>query len=129
MTEVTFQQAAPILCVRDLDVALDFYGRLGFSLSVRYDGYALLACECVQLHLRVDRALRPEENPCGAYFYLEGVDGFAEAVEAEDVQLLEPPSDRSWCMRECSISDPDGNLLRFGEYLLPDDHRRPDLEL
>ncbi len=100
MTEVTFRQAAPILCVRDLDAAIEFYSRLGFSLSIRYDGYALLACECIQIHLRVDQALEPAENPCGAYFYLKGVDGFAEAVAAEDVPLLEPPSDRSWYMRE-----------------------------
>jgi catechol 2,3-dioxygenase-like lactoylglutathione lyase family enzyme len=127
MPELNFLHAAPVLCVRDLDRSVDFYGRIGFSLTARYDTYALLACECVQIHLRLDRAIDPAENPCGAYFYLEEVDAFAEEMREADVPLLEPPSDRFWYMRECSISDPDGNLLRFGEHLRDSRHPRATL--
>ena len=119
MANVFFEQAVPILCVRDLDRALDFYDRLGFALTARFDEYALLANECVQIHLRVDTSVIPETNPCGAYFYIDGVDPFAAGALAEQIPLLQPPSDRAYWVRECAISDPDGNLLRFGERLEP----------
>jgi catechol 2,3-dioxygenase-like lactoylglutathione lyase family enzyme len=119
MTEVLFKQAVPVLCVLDLDRAIAFYGCLGFALQARFPvGYALLDREGVALHLRVPSAgetITPENNPCGAYFYLHGVDGFADGLREQAIPLLEDPSDRPWGVRECSVSDPGGNLLRFGE--------------
>jgi catechol 2,3-dioxygenase-like lactoylglutathione lyase family enzyme len=121
MTKVLFKQAVPVLCVLDLDRAIAFYRCLGFSLQARFPvGYALLDRDGVVLHLRVSSAgetITPENNPCGAYFHLRGVDGFANGLREQAIRLLEEPSDRPWGMRECSVSDPDGNLLRFGELL------------
>ena len=118
--ESSFRQAVPVLCVRDLDQALAFYARLGFRTQARFADYALLSREEVALHLRVPGAeerVTAEANPCGAYFYLAGIDAFALSLDSKGVQLLGRPLDQPYGVREFAISDPDGNLLRFGEVL------------
>lgn len=120
MAEVAFRQAAPILCVLKLDQAIAFYARLGFALVARFEGYALLGRDDISLHLRVPsptEKVTAEANPCGAYFYLRGVDGFAIAAEQQGIEILGAPRDQPYGLREFAISDPDGNLLRFGEPL------------
>jgi catechol 2,3-dioxygenase-like lactoylglutathione lyase family enzyme len=120
MAEVVFHQSVPILCVLQLDEAIAFYARLGFMVFARFEGYALLGRDDVSLHLRVpnpSERITAEANPCGAYFYLRGVDGFRAMVEQQGIRLLGVPEDKPYGVRECAISDPDGNLLRFGEPL------------
>jgi catechol 2,3-dioxygenase-like lactoylglutathione lyase family enzyme len=112
----------PILPVDNLARAIDFYRRLGFSAHRWQDGdsYAFIKRDSLELHLRTAPDLIENQNPCGVYFYL--VDGTAAALEAEfraaGVKVLSPLTPREWKMNEFVLSDPDGNLLRFGEYLL-----------
>jgi hypothetical protein len=56
----------------------------------------------------------------GVYFYL--ADRAAAALGAEfraaGIPILSPLAPREWHMNEFILSDPDGNLLRFGEDIL-----------
>jgi catechol 2,3-dioxygenase-like lactoylglutathione lyase family enzyme len=113
---------APILPVHNLARAIDFYRQLGFSAR-RWqdgDGYAFINRDSLELHLRTAPDLIENQNPCGVYFYL--VNGTAAALEAEfraaGANILSPLAPREWQMNEFVLSDPDGNLLRFGESLL-----------
>ena len=115
----TSVRAVPILPIKDMDRAIDFYKLLGFSAE-RYqngDGYAFLERDGFVLHLNRLETLARDHNPCGVYFYLER--GAASALESEfraaGVRILSPLGPREWRMNEFALDDPDGNLLRFGE--------------
>ncbi|HEX8712270.1 MAG TPA: VOC family protein [Terracidiphilus sp.] len=120
--DTPIMRTVPILAVKDLATAIEFYGRLGF-VARRYrdgDSYAFLSRDGVELHLCRSDALAERENPGnGVYFYLVG--GSAASLEAEfraaGAPILSPLAPREWKMNEFVLADPDGNLLRFGEEL------------
>ena len=73
------RRPAPIFPVRDLEAALAFYARLGFTVS-RYDeGYGYATRERLRLHLQVSPELDPFANSSAAYVDTAEVD----AVHAE----------------------------------------------
>ncbi|MDW5266507.1 MULTISPECIES: VOC family protein [Acidobacteriaceae] len=116
-----FQSITPILPIHDLQRAMDFYRLLGFSCTRYQEGnfYAFLSRDDLDIHLRKAPDLIESHNPCGVYFYLAA--DTAAALEAEfraaGVTILSPLEPREWKMNEFMLSDPDGNLLRFGEEL------------
>ena len=109
----------PILPVRDLTRAMAFYRRLGFSAHSWQNGntYAFIQRDGHELHLSRSEKLTGNQSPAAAYFYL--VKGTAESLEAEfraaAIEILEPLAPRPWNMKDFTISDPDGNMLHFGE--------------
>ncbi|HLI77327.1 MAG TPA: VOC family protein [Acidobacteriaceae bacterium] len=110
----------PILPVRSITNSVAFYAKIGFTADLYEDGdgYAFLNRDDLQIHLRRTPDLIAEHNPAGIYFYLH--QGAAAPLETEflaaGVTILSPLSVRPWKMLEFMLSDPDGNLLRFGEY-------------
>lgn len=71
------------------------------------------------VHLSRSEKLSGNQSPSAAYFYL--IKGAAESLEAEfraaGIEILNPLAPRSWKMKDFTISDPDGNMLHFGEEL------------
>jgi len=119
MPAQSIARIVPILPVENLARAMDFYRLLGFSGHAWRDGdtYAFLTRDQLDIHLRTAPDLIEGQNPSGVYFYL--ADGTAAALESEfraaGVKILSPLARREWNMNEFVLSDPDGNLLRFGE--------------
>ena len=121
MSKRTIELVVPVLPVRDLTRAIDFYNRLGFT-SKRYqdgDSYAFINRDGHELHLTRSPNLFEAHSPSGAYFYL--TEGSAAALEAEflaaGIPLTERLAPREWKMNEFALRDPDGNQLVFGENL------------
>lgn len=109
----------PVLPVRDLTRAIDFYQRLGFTAK-RYregDAYAFIHRDGHELHLRTTPALDRATNTTATYFCLN--EGTASSLESEfkavGIRLTEPLKPREWRMNEFVLRDPDGNKLVFGE--------------
>jgi catechol 2,3-dioxygenase-like lactoylglutathione lyase family enzyme len=121
MPAQTIARIVPILPVKNLARAMDFYRLLGFSAHAWRDGdsYAFLTRDQLDIHLRTAPDLIEGQNPSGVYFYL--ADNTAAALETEfraaGVKILSPLAPREWKMNEFVLSDADGNLLRFGEDL------------
>jgi len=115
-------RAVPILAVKDLTAAIEFYSRLGFT-GRRYregDDYTFLRRDRFEIHLCQSDMVVAKQNPGnGVYFYL--AHGSAASLEAEfraaGASILSPLAPREWKMNEFVLADPDGNLLRFGEEL------------
>jgi predicted enzyme related to lactoylglutathione lyase len=121
MADKPILRFVPILPVKDLARAIDFYRLLSFSAR-RYqngDGYAFLTRDDHEIHLRTAPDLIAGHNPSGVYFYL--ADGTAAALQDSfrdaGVTILSPLEPREWGMNEFALSDLDHNLLRFGEKL------------
>src|SRR5665213_1066478 len=121
MSNKVIKSVSPILPVHDIQRAMIFYRLLGFSCTPYQDGdgYAFLTRDGLEIHLRKAPDLIESHNPCGVYFYLAS--GTAAVLEAEfraaGVTIMSPLEPREWKMNEFMLSDPDGNLLRFGEHL------------
>ena len=119
MTPKALARIVPVLPVKNLARAMDFYRRLGFSAQAWRggDGYGFLDRDGIEIHLTKSDELVESENPCRAYIYL--VDGTAAALEAEflaaGISLAERLAAREWKMNEFALRDPDGNQLVFGE--------------
>lgn len=106
----------PILPVRDLTRAIEFYEHLGFTAKRYRDGR--------ELHLSKTPELFPEHNFVRVYFYLSAgtVAALYAQCRANGMAIVEPLASREWKMKEFVLRDPDGNRLIFGESLTEDQH-------
>jgi catechol 2,3-dioxygenase-like lactoylglutathione lyase family enzyme len=113
----SFQRIAPIFPVRDLDVALAHYSRLGF-VTRKYDGnaeYGFAEAGGVEIHLGVV-ANRDEHARASAYLFVKDADALAARWQAAGVEV-HGPQDTEWGKREGAVVDPDDNVIRFGSDL------------
>lgn len=107
----TAHRIAPIFSVRDLDAAMEFYRRLGFSVrAYSKGGYAIATRDGIELHLGVPSR---EHHPGSAYLFVDDADQLTAAWRAAGVEV-HTPEDTEWGRREGALVDPDGNVIRFG---------------
>lgn len=115
-------RATPNLPSRDFDVTVAFFGRLGFTVSYRSEGWMILERGGLLLEFFPYPDLDPSSSSFGACLRLENVDAFhAVCIEAgvPDKRTgwprLHPPVHESWGGRVGALIDPDGTLLRLVE--------------
>ncbi len=118
----TISRIAPIFPVRDLDVAMDHYRRLGFA--VRHyppGGYGYAAFDGAEIHLGV---VSDVDHRAGAAYLFVGDAGDADELarrwRAAGAQV-HGPHDTEWGRHEGATVDPDGNVIRFGSPISNDD--------
>ena len=70
----------------------------------------------------------PEGNTTGwsAYFHLSGLDRLFDKLKAKGAPITRPIEATNYGMREFEITDPDGNILCFGEDLNREDGNETD---
>jgi PhnB protein len=118
----------PMLTVKDVDAALDFYQR-AFGIEKRLampgpDGRTMhgeLGWHGQVIMLGRETPDRPEKapatsgvpSPIGLYLYCDDVDAlFARATKA-GAKALTPPENMFWGDRMCRLGDPDGHAWAF----------------
>lgn len=107
----TMHRIAPIFSVRDVDAALDFYRRLGFSVrKYKGGGYGFAELDDIEIHLGEPMK---DHHPGSAYLFVEDADQLAAAWSAAGVEVR-APEDMEWGQHEGALVDPDGNVIRFG---------------
>lgn len=107
----------PILPVGDMDEAIEFYRSIGFAVTAYDAGYAWVrTCGWEFFHLALAPALEPGTSAAAAYVHVSDVDAWHRAIEtnAPDVPVTEVVT-QPWGMREFSVTDPAGNLVRIGQ--------------
>ncbi len=108
----TLRRVAPIFAVRDLDVALAHYQRLGFDVRpYSGGGYGFAHREGIEIHLGVV----PDDqwSRSSAYLFVDDSEELAAQWRAAGVEV-HPPQDTQWGQHEGAVVDPDGNVIRFG---------------
>ena len=106
-----------IFPVDDLERVAGFSRRLGFEVEAWDDSYALVTHRDDEiLHLaRVDGFDRAGNRAAGYLHVQDATAWYSAWVEAD--AGVSPLVDEPWGMREFSLRDPAGNLLRVGQNL------------
>ncbi|MGH8888927.1 MAG: bleomycin resistance protein [Acidothermaceae bacterium] len=118
---MAFDSVAPVIPVRDLDVALDRYSQLGFDVHA-YDGperYGFVDRGAVSLHL-AEGGGHHDAHAHGATVYIYVSD--ADALYAQWSSVGVPgrfvkPRDTPYGLREFAFVDDDGTAHRVGSPL------------
>lgn len=112
------QRSTPVLPVLDLKAGTEWYReKLGFETDGLYPDYAVLRKENAHIHLWLcgDKYIC-ENTSC--YIYVTEIDAlYAHCRQMEIVHPNGPLETKPWGLREFSVLDLCGNLLRFGQLL------------
>lgn len=113
----TLKRIAPAFGVRDVDVALECYRRLGFDTRVYgTHEYGFATRDGIELHL----GLVPADRFCRstAYLFVDDADALAEEWRRAGAEV-HGPEDTEWGQHEGALVDVDGNVIRFGSPMTP----------
>ena len=112
----TLERAIPVLASLDLEQTQQFYAdKLGFAPLFTYPDYAISGRDGVQIHFWLTDDRRYAENT-SCRIDVVGVDAlYAEMSATGVVHPNGHLKDQPWGMREFSVLDGDGNLIKFGQ--------------
>jgi catechol 2,3-dioxygenase-like lactoylglutathione lyase family enzyme len=51
------------------------------------------------------------------YVYVDDLDAYHAEIAAKDADIIAPPEDKPWGMREMAVRTPDGHRVMFGQAL------------
>lgn len=119
MTSPKLTAFASVFTVADVAPALRFYvEKLGFTIHFQMGEpatYAIVERDAVSLHL-MPKAQDPRGlGTSSIYVFVAGVDALHAELVARSCPIEVAPTDLSYGMRECSVRDPDGSRVTFGE--------------
>ncbi len=116
--------AIPILPSRSIVKTAAFYKAMGFEGGPHeHDAnYAILCRGSIELHFFAHAELKPEDSWAGCYIRVADVNPIYEAISAlglpgKGIPRMDRLEDKPWGLREFSLVDPDGNLLRIGQII------------
>jgi uncharacterized glyoxalase superfamily protein PhnB len=102
----------PIFSVRDVELAVDHYQRLGFTTEYHDETYAFARWGNLVIHLAHDE--NPDQHMTSAlYIHVDDADELAAEWRKAGMEVL-GPENQDYGKREGHHVDPDGNLIRFG---------------
>lgn len=122
MEKGNFIRITPFIHVPDIDAAVSFFERLGFTTYFRQDDYAYVQRECAGVRLlqnHGDDGAPPGNRRFAYYIDVEDIEKLyselkpvLDTMPAGDVH---GPADKPYKQREVCVLAPDGNLLVFGQ--------------
>ena len=116
------ERAEPILPAHDMSRTRAFYQSRGFKAGYHDDHYDILRRGNLVVHLEHRDDLLPGANQTSCYWRVADADSMygefaALGLPSEGFPSLTAPCDEPWGMREFSLKDPAGNLIRVGHEL------------
>jgi catechol 2,3-dioxygenase-like lactoylglutathione lyase family enzyme len=116
--DVECEQEHASLPVSDVLAAADFYTKkLGFKLAFTFGDPAEIAglnLGNVQMFLELGT---PNPKGCTVYFVVGDVDELYEFQRANGVDIVAPPEDKFYGLRDYRVRDLNGYVLGFGHHL------------
>ncbi len=119
MPQTDCEQHHASLCVSDVLAAADFYReKLGFSLGFTWgDPPTIAGVNLGKVQIFLEQGT-PCPQGCSVYFLIGDADELYELQRARGVEVVDPPADRPWGIRDYKVRDLHGYILTFGHYLL-----------
>jgi len=122
ITDIKFGRAAPGICVRDIQAALDFYSRvLGFTKVFENGspvGFMVLKRDGAEIHLNLKRDHAPSTVNV-LHMFVDDVASLYKICEANGVRIIKRLADKDYGQRAFVFADPDGNRIDIGERINP----------
>jgi predicted enzyme related to lactoylglutathione lyase len=100
--------------VRDMQAAVSFYLKLGFTQIVDTPHYARFMCP--EGEATFSLALEQELNNtqgCVIYFEHHALDEWVSDIKKQGINFEQEPTDMSYLWREAILKDPSGNKLKL----------------
>lgn len=101
------------LSVNNMDDAVTFYLKLGFTQIVDTPHYARFACPkgdaTFSLSLSTDEII----HNTTIYFEHEALEQWIAMIESRGITLLQAPTEESYLWREAIVADPSGNKIKL----------------
>lgn len=121
-TPIRFGRVAPMICVRDVRIAYDFYASvLGFSKAFENGspvGFMVLKKDDAEIHLSQKRDHVPSTVNV-AHMFVSDAAALYAACEANGVRIVKRLMDKDYGQRAFVFADPDGNRIDVGERIDP----------
>ena len=112
---------AVVLYVDDVADALEYYrDRLGFDVH-QYDKlpehYGYASRDSCHLHFAYVTGTPPKPNGdlFDVYVYVDDVDALHEELVERGADVIQPPAEQPYGLREIRVRDPNGYVLAFGK--------------
>ena len=115
------EQVCPILPSRDLPVTRAFYESWGFTAWYDDGDYLLMNRDRVEIHFFRHAEHVAAQSDHGVYVRPKDVDAISDELIGLNLPSdtgfprFSAAEDKPWGMREATLWDPDGNLLRIGQ--------------
>ena len=115
---VDCEQHHPTLSASDVLAAADFYRKkLGFSLGFTWgDPPTMAGVNLGHVQIFLEQGT-PNPQGCSVYFVIGDADELYEFQRANGVEVVEPPEDRPYGLRDYTVRDLSGYALAFGHRL------------
>jgi catechol 2,3-dioxygenase-like lactoylglutathione lyase family enzyme len=119
--EVECEQQHAALPASDIVAAVEFYTKkLGFRLGFTWgDPPSMAGVNLGNVQMFLERGT-PIPDGCSIYFVVGNADELFEFQRANGVDVIEPPGDRHYGLRDYRIRDLNGYTLGFGHHLFND---------
>jgi uncharacterized glyoxalase superfamily protein PhnB len=105
---------APELAAADLRASIEYYmRRLGFSLAMQMEGYAIVERDGVAIHLFADAGRK--HSPVGIHVFTWDLEELFLEFEASGAKITQPIDSKPWGNREFRVLEEYGNELKFTE--------------
>ena len=113
--EVDCEQHHPSLAVNDVTAAVDFYTKkLGFKLAFTFgDPPVMAGVNLGEVQVFLEKGT-PSPQGCAVYFVVGDADELFEFQRDSGVEIVAPPQDREYGLRDYTVRDLDGYRLEFG---------------
>lgn len=120
-TKPRLTSLAPQFLVDDLDRAIAYYQKLGFTFGQAWDGfYAIGQRDGLELHLKEAPKNEEERRHRRANMHLdaaagvEGIEAFYAQCAANGATIIKPLAVTPWGTKDFYVQDPDGYIVCFG---------------
>lgn len=110
----SFLKIAPRFSVNDLELALAFYGKLGFSTTYNDGSLVILNRDSVDLHMHYS----PDDPPSHSVWWMEVTnieDLYKKCMDLVPKNVCSKVVAQPWGFKEFFIRDPFRNLILFDE--------------
>jgi catechol 2,3-dioxygenase-like lactoylglutathione lyase family enzyme len=116
--EVDCEQHHPSLAVDDVGAAVEFYTKkLGFKLGFTWgDPPSMAGVNLGEVQMFLEKGT-PSPQGCAVYFVVGNADALFEFQRDRGVEVVAPPQDKEYGLRDYSVRDLNGYRLAFGHRL------------
>ena len=121
----------PVLSVHDLERSAAWYREVLGCRTREADPGNWVFCRSGEVDIMLGRC--PDDVPATelgshsyvAYLRVDDVDAFHDAAVRAGADVVKPPTDEPWGMRECALRSPDGHRFMLGQQSSDPGGRRP----